>query len=94
MALRIGGVLFGQPLFQGEHYLRNLEIIEKLKGIAMARDKTVAQLALAWVLSNPAVSLALTGIRRPSEIEENVAAACWALTADEKAEIEDAFRSS
>jgi len=91
---RSGGVLFGQPLFQGEHYLQNLEKVEKLKDIAVARGKTVAQLAVAWVLSNPAVSLALTGIRRPSEIVENVAATCWALTAEEKAYIEGAFQSS
>lgn len=88
---RASGVLFGQPLFQGEHYLRNLEIVEKLKEIAGAKGRTVAQLAVAWVLSNPAVTLALTGIRKPSEIEENVGAAGWALTDDERAEIQAAF---
>ncbi len=88
---RIKGVLFGQPLFQGKHYLRNLEIVEELKEIAAARGKTVAQLAVAWVLSNPAVTLALTGIRKASEIEENVGAAGWILTDEEKAEIEASF---
>ena len=88
---RSKGILFGQPLFQGEHYTRNLEIVEKLKPIAVSKSKTVAQLAVAWVLSNPAVTLALTGIRKPSEIEENVGAAGWILTDEEKAEIEAAF---
>lgn len=85
------GVLFGQPLFQGESYPRNLGIVEKLKEIAAARGKTVAQLAVAWVLSNSAVITALTGIRKSSEIEENVGAAGWILTGEEKAEIEAAF---
>ena len=89
---RAKGVLFGQPLFQGEHYLRNLEIVEKLKVIAKSKGRTVAQLAVAWVLSNPAVTLALTGIRKPAEIEENVGAAGWDLTEDEKAQIEAVFQ--
>jgi aryl-alcohol dehydrogenase-like predicted oxidoreductase len=88
---RSRGIMFGQPLFQGEHYLRNLEVVERLKAIAAARGKTVAQLAVAWVLSNPAVTLALTGIRRPSEIEENIGAAGWRLSDEEKAEIEASF---
>jgi hypothetical protein len=89
---RAGGVLFGQPIFQGENYLRNLAIVEKLKAIAKRHSRTVAQLAVAWVLSNPAVTLALTGIRKPSEIEENIGAAGWRLTAKDVAEIEAAFK--
>jgi aryl-alcohol dehydrogenase-like predicted oxidoreductase len=88
---RSRGIMFGQPLFQGEHYLRNLEVVERLKAIAAARERTVAQLAVAWVLSNPAVTLALTGIRRPSEIEENIGAAGWKLSDEERAEIEATF---
>ncbi|MDP3061935.1 MAG: aldo/keto reductase [Chloroflexota bacterium] len=89
---RAGGVLFGQPIFQGENYLRNLAIVEKLKAIAKRHNRTVAQLAVAWVLSDPAVTLALTGIRKPSEIEENIGAAGWKLTAKDRQEIEAAFK--
>ena len=78
---------FGQPLFKGEHFLRNLEKVEDLKQYAADRAMTVAQLALAWVMSNPVVSVALVGARRPSEIEENVEAAQWAMTEDEREEI-------
>ena len=88
---RSKGVLFGQPLFLGEHYLRNLEIVEVLKEIAAARGRTVAQLAVAWVLSNPAVAVALTGVRTAFEIEENVGAAGWTLTDEETGEIVAAF---
>ena len=82
---------FGLPIFEGEHYTRNLAIVERLKEVASGHGKTVAQLAIAWVLSNPALTVALTGIRRPAEIEENVEAADWHLTQEEKAEIEAAF---
>ena len=80
-------VAFGQPLFEGEHFLRNLERVEKLKEMAAGKGKTVAQLALAWVLSNPAISVGLVGIRRPEELEENVQAAGWAMTEAERDEI-------
>ena len=74
---------FGQPLFEGETFLENLEKVEDLKEIAAESGRTVAQLALAWVISNPVVSVALVGARRPEEIVENVAAADWAMTQEE-----------
>ena len=82
---------FGLPLFEGEHFIHNLEIVERLKKIAASQGKSVAQLAAAWVLSNPTVTVALTGVRKPSEIEENVVAGSWRLTDEVKAEIESAF---
>ena len=85
------GTAFGQPLFQGEHFLRNLAIVDRLKKTAAAGSRAVAQLALAWLLSNPAITVALVGTRKPSELEENVAATKWKLTEDEKAEIRAAF---
>jgi len=88
---RRGRQAFGLPIFEGEHFLRNLEVVERLKAIAAPRGRTVAQLAVAWVLSNPALTVALTGVRRPSEIEENAGGADWKLTDEEKGEIEAAF---
>jgi len=84
-------VMVPYPLFAGERFVRNLEIVEKLKRIAASQDKTVAQLAAAWVISNPAVTVALTGVRKPSEIEDNAVAGDWNLTDEIKAEIEQAF---
>ncbi len=80
-------VAFGQPIFQGGHFLRNLEKVEKLKEVAAGKGVTVAQLALSWVFSNPVVSVALVGARRPSEVEENVKAADWLMTPREREEI-------
>lgn len=82
---------FGLPIFKGEHFVRNLEIVERLKKIAASQGKSIAQLAVAWVLSNPTVTVALTGVRKLSEIEENVVAADWKLTGEVKAEVGAAF---
>lgn len=81
----------GLPIFKGEHFVRNLAIVERLKKIAASQGKSIAQLAAAWVLSNPTVTVALTGVRKPSEIEENVVAGDWKLTDEVKAEIGSAF---
>ena len=78
---------FGQPLFEGDHFLDNLKKVEDLKEVAAGHGRTVAQLALAWVLSNPVVSVALSGTRRTSEIEANVLAADWEMTPEERDEI-------
>ena len=88
---RHGLEAFGLPIFQGKYFLHNLEIVEKLKKIAASQGKTVAQLAAAWVFSNPVITVALTGVRKPSEIEENVVAGDWKLTKDIKSEIDAAF---
>ena len=85
-------VAFGQPIFQGENYLRNLKIVDRLKEIAAGYGRTVPQLAVAWVLSNPVVTVALAGARKPSEVEENLVGADWKLPAAAKKEIEAAFK--
>ena len=48
--------------------------IHKLNAIAEARGQSLAQMALAWVLRQPAVTSALIGASRPSQIEENMGA--------------------
>ena len=46
--------------------------VRKLSAIAEARGETMAQLALAWVLENPAVTSVIIGASRPAQIVQNV----------------------
>ena len=55
--------------------------------MAAAKGFSVAQLALAWVASEPTVSVALAGTRRPEEMEENAAAGDWEMSPEEREEI-------
>jgi aryl-alcohol dehydrogenase-like predicted oxidoreductase len=48
--------------------------------VAAENDKTVAQLAVAWVLAHSAVSSALCGARRPEQIVETIGGANWPLS--------------
>ena len=88
---RSEGGAFGLPLFERENFLKELRVVERLKSIAARHDKSVAQLALAWLLGNPAVTVALVGMRNERELRENVAAADWRLTDAERAEIDRIF---
>jgi aryl-alcohol dehydrogenase-like predicted oxidoreductase len=78
---------FGQPIFKEQNFLDNLARVDRLKEIAADRGLTVAQLALSWVASEPTVSVALVGTRRPEEMEENVSAVEWIMTPAEREEI-------
>lgn len=80
-----------KPEFQGERFRRNLAIVERLKEIAARRGKSVAQLAVRWVLDQQGVTVALWGARRPGQIKEALGAMDWSLTEEERAEIEAAF---
>jgi aryl-alcohol dehydrogenase-like predicted oxidoreductase len=67
------GNIFGQRLF-GPNLDNNLDVVDQLLTIADRIGMSLPRLALAWVLRNPAVSVALSGCRTPREIEENVRA--------------------
>lgn len=76
------------PDFQEPALSANLELVERLRPIAERRGKTVAQLAIAWVLRRPEVTSAIVGVRRSSHIEETAGAGGWELTAQDIAEID------
>jgi aryl-alcohol dehydrogenase-like predicted oxidoreductase len=71
---RSRGSAFGQALFSADNFPRNVEVADRLKVVAERLGTTLPKLAIAWVLANPAVSVALSGTRRPAEIEHNVGA--------------------
>jgi aryl-alcohol dehydrogenase-like predicted oxidoreductase len=81
-------------LFQGENFRRNLETVEELKGFAEERGHTVAQLAVAWTLANPAVDVAIVGARTTDQIEGTAPAAEFDLSEEDLREIENIMRGA
>lgn len=64
-----------QSFLQPEHVTEDkLSRVRKLNEIAQARGQTLAQMAVAWVLRHEAVTSALVGASRVSQVEDNVAA--------------------
>ena len=88
---RSRGKAFELPLFEREHFLKELRVAERLKAVAARHGKSLPQLAIAWVLGNPAVSVALVGMRNSRELAENVAATDWRLSDEDRAEIDRVF---
>ncbi|PNR92522.1 aldo/keto reductase [Petrotoga sp. 9PWA.NaAc.5.4] len=64
---------------------KNFKILEKLEGIAKARNKTVAQISLNWIISRNVIPI--LGIRTLKQIEDNMGAVGWELTQDELNEL-------
>ena len=88
---RSSGSAFGLPLFERANFTKELRLVQRLQALAARYEKSVAQLAIAWVLSHPAVTVALVGMRNIRELEENVEAVEWKLSAEDKAEIDRIF---
>jgi len=63
------------PHFEEPEFSANFKLVEGLRSIAEKSDRTLAQLAIAWVLRRPEVTAAIVGARRPFQIKETVAAA-------------------
>ena len=50
-------------------------VLDALRAVAAARGVTVAQVALAWLLHQPAVTSVIIGANRPDQLADNIAAA-------------------
>jgi aryl-alcohol dehydrogenase-like predicted oxidoreductase len=63
------------PMFQGEEFKAILAAVEEAKGIAAGLGLTMAELAVRWVLTHPAVTSAIVGVKTPEHITGVVKAA-------------------
>lgn len=71
-------------LFQGEAFERNLAMLEQVKIVGRRHNRTSAQVAIRWVLDNPGVGCAITGIKGARQIEENASALDWTLPLEDR----------
>jgi aryl-alcohol dehydrogenase-like predicted oxidoreductase len=63
------------PDFGGEAFAKNLAVVAELEAFAAERNLSLPELALAWALAHPAVSVVLVGARSPGHLRDNIAAA-------------------
>jgi aryl-alcohol dehydrogenase-like predicted oxidoreductase len=76
------------PRFADENLPRNVQTLSSLQDLARSKGITVAQLALAWVLSRGADVVPIPGTKHSRYLAENVAATRVTLTSDDLAFIE------
>ncbi|NHN35518.1 hypothetical protein G9U52_38175 [Paenibacillus sp. S3N08] len=62
-----------------------------MKGIALEIGKSTAQVCLNWVINRPAVSSAIMGVSKVSQLEDNVGAVGWKLSAEHVKQLDEAF---
>ena len=65
-----------------------LDIIDVMQEIAVAKDVTVPQVALGWLLHQPVVTSVIIGAKRPEQLQDNLKAVDLKLTTDELAQLE------
>jgi len=74
--------------FKDPRLSRNLALVERLREVGERVQRPPGQVAIAWVLRNPAVTGAIVGARNATQVEGNVDAATLRLTNKEISEIE------
>ena len=89
-AMPDGARLTDMPKFANRTYVteQNFDIVDKLDAFAKARGHTLLELAFSWMAARPTTASVIAGATKPEQIDANVAAAGWALTAEEIAEVD------
>jgi aryl-alcohol dehydrogenase-like predicted oxidoreductase len=76
------------PEFQEPKLTENLALVERLRVVGQRHDCSAGEVALAWVLRNPAVTGAIVGARNAKQVGGVMRAVAVQLSATEVAEIE------
>ena len=71
------------PRFQGEHLVNNKNLMRELKGFSEEKNATIAQLALAWLLSKGQNITPIPGTKKRKYLEQNANAVSIILTEEE-----------
>ena len=88
----------GKPLPEGSRFAKwrgggsfasdaRYEIVERLAAYGDARGRSVLDLAMGWLVEQPAVASVIAGVTRPEQLVQNVAAGSWEPSADQLAAI-------
>ncbi len=87
---RAGDFRAHSPRFRGSNVDHNLALVDALRAVAAARDVSVAQIAIAWVVAQGEDIIPLIGARRRDRLAEALGARSIELTPDDLAAIERA----
>ncbi len=77
----------GDAFFKRQLAGKDEASVDRLVAWAEGRGRTIGELAVAWLASQPAVSTVIAGVTSPEQVEDNVRAGEWELTASEVAEV-------
>lgn len=64
-----------------------LAAVDRLTNYAADQGHSILELAIGWLVSNPAVATVICGATKPSQVASNVGAASWAMSSDQRSEV-------
>ncbi len=79
---------FGKKLYSDSDF----DIVNRLSDVSVKRGLPDAQIALAWMLSKPAITAPIIGASKPGHLEDAVAALSVKLTQDEITQLEELYQ--
>ncbi|UKT64674.1 aldo/keto reductase [Pedobacter mucosus] len=74
------------PRFQEAHFNKNIELVEAIKALAIEKNVSASQLAIAWIISKGIIPI--PGTKRRKYLAENMAAANLVLAEQDLAKLE------
>jgi 1-deoxyxylulose-5-phosphate synthase len=80
---------FGKMLYQGD---QDFAVADRLSEVAIQKGLPNAQVALAWMLSKPAVTAPIIGASKPGHLEDAVASISVKLTPEEISKLEELYQ--
>jgi aryl-alcohol dehydrogenase-like predicted oxidoreductase len=86
--VRAGSDAFADRLYDEADF----DVVDAVRAVAGERDLPPAQIALAWLLENPAVSAPIVGATKLHHLDDAVAAVEVTLSAEEVARLEAPYR--
>jgi 1-deoxyxylulose-5-phosphate synthase len=85
---RAGTDRFAEELYSEDDF----DVVDAVRAVAAERGVPAAQVSLAWLLGNPAVTAPIVGATKPRHIDDAVAATELALSDEERARLEAPYR--
>jgi aryl-alcohol dehydrogenase-like predicted oxidoreductase len=82
------GTRLATPQFSAFMNDANFDTVEKLEAFVKTCGHSMLELAFSWLAARPCVSSIIAGATKPEQIEANIKAADWALSAEDLAEID------
>ncbi len=81
------------PMFHGDEWHKNQDFLDVLRPIALANERSVAQVVINWTIQRTGITTALCGAKRPEQIRDNASAMQWSLSEEELATIDRAIEA-
>ncbi len=90
---RFNDIRARDPEFQGDRFRRNLRVVAELQEVASHYGRSIAQLAINWTANHPGVTSVIVGMKRPSQVSENMGGIGWHITEEDQTRINVILRS-